>query len=163
VTLSDNRASGDVFTDSYTSATFNNKGVGTGKTVSVTGISIAGADAGNYTFNTTASTSADITARALTVSATGIDTPSHATTPPRPTPHPPRQPRLGRWLHRFLHERHVREKERGHRQVGVGERHLHLGRGRGQLHLQHHRQRHRQHHDQGAGGDSEQRPEQGLW
>jgi hypothetical protein len=73
VTLSDNRVSGDVFTDSYTSASFNNKNVGTGKPVSVSGISISGADAGNYTFNTTASTTADITARALTISATGIN------------------------------------------------------------------------------------------
>src|SRR5206468_2263616 len=69
VTLADNRVAGDVFTDSYTSATFNNKNVGTGKPVSVSGISIAGTDSGNYTFNTTASTAADITARALTVSA----------------------------------------------------------------------------------------------
>jgi hypothetical protein len=47
--------------------------VGTGKPVSVSGISISGADAGNYTFNTTASATADITARVLTVSATGIN------------------------------------------------------------------------------------------
>ena len=40
--LSDNRVSGDVFTDSYTSATFNNKTVAAGKTVSVSGISISG-------------------------------------------------------------------------------------------------------------------------
>src|SRR5207249_517176 len=70
VTLSDNRVSGDVFTDSYTSATFNNKTVGTAKPVSVSGISISGTDAANYTFNTTSSTTANITARALTVSAT---------------------------------------------------------------------------------------------
>ncbi len=73
VTLSDDRVSGDVLTTSYTTATFDNKNVGTGKTVSVSGISISGTDAGNYTFNTTASTTADITARALTVSATGIN------------------------------------------------------------------------------------------
>src|SRR5207302_1632205 len=73
VTLSDNRLSGDVFTDSYTSATFDTKNVGTGKPVSVSGIAITGADAGNYTVNATASTTADITARALTVSATGVN------------------------------------------------------------------------------------------
>ena len=74
VTLSDDRVGGDVFTDSYTSASFNNKNVGTGKPVSVTGISISGADAGNYNLlNTTAATTADITARDLTVSATGIN------------------------------------------------------------------------------------------
>src|SRR5205823_190020 len=72
VTLSDDRVSGDVFADTYTGATFNNKNVGTGKAVAVSGISISWTDAGNYTFNTTASTSADITARALTVSAQGI-------------------------------------------------------------------------------------------
>src|SRR5207245_1192012 len=51
VTLSDNRVAGDVFTDSYTAASFANKTVGTGKPVSVSGISISGTDAGNYTFN----------------------------------------------------------------------------------------------------------------
>src|SRR4029077_8124250 len=60
VTLADNRLAGDVFTDSYTSATFANKNVGTLKTVTVSGISISGADAGNYTFNTTATATADI-------------------------------------------------------------------------------------------------------
>jgi hypothetical protein len=73
VTLSDNRFSGDVFTDSYASATFGNKKVGTGKTVSVTGISIAGTDAGNYTFNANASTTANITPAPLTITATGIN------------------------------------------------------------------------------------------
>ena len=73
VTLSDDRVAGDVFTDSYATATFANKNVGTGKTVSVSGMSISGTDAGNYTFNTTASTTADITARALTVTATGVN------------------------------------------------------------------------------------------
>src|SRR5204863_341019 len=70
VTLSDDRVSGDVFTDSDTSANFNNKNVGTAKTVTVSGISISGTDAGNYTLaSTTATASADITVRTLTVSA----------------------------------------------------------------------------------------------
>src|SRR5437899_7492051 len=73
VSLSDNRVSGDVFSDSYTAASFADKNVGTGKTVSVSGILISGTDAGNYTFNTTASTTANITVRALTVSATGVN------------------------------------------------------------------------------------------
>jgi hypothetical protein len=73
VTLGDNRVSGDVFTDSYTGATFNNKNVGTSKPVSVSGISISGTDAGNYSANTTANTTADITPRALTISATGVN------------------------------------------------------------------------------------------
>ena len=38
VTLSDDRVSGDMLTDSYTSATFANKNVGTGKPVRVSGI-----------------------------------------------------------------------------------------------------------------------------
>jgi hypothetical protein len=73
VTLSDDRVSGDVFTASYAVASFGDKNVGTGKPVSVSGISISGLDAGNYTFNTTASTTADITARALTITATGVN------------------------------------------------------------------------------------------
>ena len=52
-----------------TSATFANKNVGTGKMVTVSGISLSGADAGNYSLqNTTATTSANITAKALTAS-----------------------------------------------------------------------------------------------
>src|SRR5207249_3554335 len=73
VNLSDNRVSGDVFTDSYTGATFANKNVGTGKTVTVGGIAISGTDAGNYTANTTTTTTADITARTLAVTAVGVN------------------------------------------------------------------------------------------
>jgi hypothetical protein len=69
VTLSDNRVSGDVVNDSYSTATFDTKNVGTGKTVSVSGIAISGADASNYTFNTTATTTADVTPTTLTVTA----------------------------------------------------------------------------------------------
>ncbi|MFZ0927649.1 MAG: Ig-like domain repeat protein, partial [Syntrophobacteraceae bacterium] len=69
-TLSDNRISGDVFTDSYTSATFADKNVGNGKTVTVTGISIAGAAAGNYSLaSTTITTTANITPSAIIVAA----------------------------------------------------------------------------------------------
>src|SRR5207244_2926439 len=80
VTLSDDRVSGDVFADSYTRATFADKTVGTGKSVSVSGISNAGTDAANYTLNTTATTTANITARPLTVTATGVDKVYDATT-----------------------------------------------------------------------------------
>ena len=74
VTLADNRVSGDVLSRTATPAPRStDKNVGTGKTVSVSGISISGTDAGNYTVNTTASTTADITAKALTVSATGVN------------------------------------------------------------------------------------------
>jgi len=62
VVLSDNRVAGDSLTPSHTAAAFASKNVGTGKTVSVSGISVTGADAGNYTFNTTATATADITA-----------------------------------------------------------------------------------------------------
>ena len=69
-------ASGDIVTNdkvsfANTSATFDTKNVGTGKTVSVSGIAISGDDAGNYSLqNTTASTVADISKR--TVSLLGI-------------------------------------------------------------------------------------------
>ena len=56
VTLGDNRISGDVLTLASTSASFADKNVGTGKTVSVTGISLSGTDAANYSFNTSAVT-----------------------------------------------------------------------------------------------------------
>ena len=39
----------------------------------MSGISLSGTDAPNYTANTTASTTADITVRSLTVSATGVN------------------------------------------------------------------------------------------
>src|SRR5262249_48706737 len=53
VTLSDDRITGDVLTDSNTSATFSDKNVGSAKTVTVSGISISGAAAGNYTLAAT--------------------------------------------------------------------------------------------------------------
>jgi hypothetical protein len=67
VTLSDNRIAGDIVTDTYTSASFGDKNVGVGKTVTVIGISISGTDAGNYTFNTAALASANITPRTASV------------------------------------------------------------------------------------------------
>ena len=73
VTLSDNRVTGDSLTTAYTTATFADKNVGAAKTVSVSGISLSGTDAPNYTFNTSTSTTANITPRALTVTATGVN------------------------------------------------------------------------------------------
>jgi hypothetical protein len=67
VTLSDNRVSGDVLSDSYASAAFTDKNVAMAKNVAVTGISISGTDAPNYTFNATASTTANITAKPASV------------------------------------------------------------------------------------------------
>ena len=62
--------SGDVVSLNSSSANFNNKNVGVAKSVTVTGLSLSGADAGNYTLSTSsASTSADITPKPLSVSA----------------------------------------------------------------------------------------------
>ena len=67
VMLSDNRIAGDVLTASYLTASFDNKNVGDDKPIEVTGISISGTDSGNYSlYNTTASTTADITALGIT-------------------------------------------------------------------------------------------------
>jgi predicted RecA/RadA family phage recombinase len=68
VVFGDNRISGDVFTISYTAATFASRNVGAW-TVSVSGIGLTGTDAGNYSPNTSASSSASITARPITVTA----------------------------------------------------------------------------------------------
>src|SRR5690606_41790585 len=55
----------DVSLDGGT-ATFDNKNVGTGKTVTLTGATLAGADAGNYTLTSVATTTANITALEIT-------------------------------------------------------------------------------------------------
>ncbi len=62
--------SGDTVTLSTAGATgtFNNKNAGTAKTVTVSGLTISGASAGNYTL-TQPTTTANITARAITVTA----------------------------------------------------------------------------------------------
>jgi filamentous hemagglutinin family protein len=59
---------GDSVTFSNSSANFDNANVGTGKTVTVTGIGAAGADAGNYSFASRVTTAANITPATLTVS-----------------------------------------------------------------------------------------------
>jgi hypothetical protein len=72
--LSDNRVSGDDLSASATTATFADRNVGSGKSVSVSGISVTGTDAGNYELaSTSAATTADITPGILTVSATGVN------------------------------------------------------------------------------------------
>jgi hypothetical protein len=71
VSLNSNALAGDTVTLANTSASFIDKNVGTAKTVNVFGISIAGADAGNYTNNTTTTTIANITPAPLIISATG--------------------------------------------------------------------------------------------
>jgi hypothetical protein len=71
VNLTTDALGGDTVTASYGSATFADNEVGTGKDVSVSGISISGSDAGNYNLlNTLAATTADITPKELTI--TGI-------------------------------------------------------------------------------------------
>ena len=50
------------------SASFDNKNVGTGKTVTISGLAITGANAANYTIASGATTTADITARTLSIS-----------------------------------------------------------------------------------------------
>src|SRR6185369_13612880 len=54
--LSDNRVSGDTLADTYASASFPDKTVGAGRVVSITGISISGTDAGNYSLTSTTAT-----------------------------------------------------------------------------------------------------------
>ena len=68
VTLGDNRLGSDVLTLAYGSAAFNDKNVGVAKPVNVSGIALSGTDAGNYSFNVTATTSADITPATLSLS-----------------------------------------------------------------------------------------------
>lgn len=70
VTLTDNRLVGDELTVSYTNALFDTRNVGSGKTVTVSGLSLAGADVGNYTLSAdSVNTTANITQRAITVTA----------------------------------------------------------------------------------------------
>ncbi len=61
VNLSDNRVAGDILTLSYTSASFLDPNAGNSKQVDVSGIDVTGTDAENYTWNTSTSTSANIT------------------------------------------------------------------------------------------------------
>jgi hypothetical protein len=66
---------------------FDTKNVGTGKTVAIAGLSLGGADAGNYTLTgTSATTNANITARALTVTAATSSKTYDATTASSATP-----------------------------------------------------------------------------
>ena len=68
ITLSDDRVSGDMLTINATSAEFEDKNVGEGKAVTVSGIILSGTDANNYQLaSKTASATADITQKDLTV------------------------------------------------------------------------------------------------
>ena len=71
VTLSDDRVAGDVLSATNADALFDTKDVGGKKSVTVSGINVTGADAGNYDFNTDATAGAAITPRSITVTADG--------------------------------------------------------------------------------------------
>ena len=68
---------GVLFPDSVTlvagTATFTDKNVGNDKLVTATGLSLTGADAGNYTVNPTAMTTANITTAELSVTGLAVD------------------------------------------------------------------------------------------
>lgn len=72
VVFGDNRILGDVFTVGGMAA-FADKNIGTGKAVTITGITLTGADAGNYATNATTSTTANITAKALNLAVTAAN------------------------------------------------------------------------------------------
>jgi hypothetical protein len=72
IRFGDDRVAGDVLSLAGIGS-FDNKNAGVGKTVTVGGISLAGADAGNYSFNTSATTQANITPRVLNVTATAAN------------------------------------------------------------------------------------------
>jgi filamentous hemagglutinin family protein len=71
LTTTDNKVADDDLTIAYT-ATFDTKNVGNGKPIAVS-MSLAGSDAGNYNYTPVTSASADITPRALTVTATAAN------------------------------------------------------------------------------------------
>jgi filamentous hemagglutinin family protein len=62
--------SGDAVGTTGTTFTFGDKNAGTGKTVTIAGTSLTGADAGNYTFTIPASALADILKKAITANVT---------------------------------------------------------------------------------------------
>src|SRR5262249_17939097 len=74
VTLTDTHIGSDSVSDSFGAAVFPSKNVGSGLPVSVSGISISGTDATNYTLqNVTANSTASISPRTLVVTATGVN------------------------------------------------------------------------------------------
>lgn len=79
VTFSDDRVAGDVLSFTGTS-TFSDKNVGAGKTVTTNSIVVSGTDANNYSANTVATTTANITQKALLVTATGVNKVQDGTT-----------------------------------------------------------------------------------
>src|SRR4029078_6263584 len=76
----------------FASAAFTDKNAGNGKTVTVSGISLGGADAGNYVFATSTTTTADITKRSLSITAAAGRKVYDATTIAHATPADDRMP-----------------------------------------------------------------------
>jgi hypothetical protein len=74
-TIAGTALAGDSVAFSFDSAAFGDKNAGADKSVSVAGIRASGADAGNYSINTTAATTADITPATLIVAAVGHSKP----------------------------------------------------------------------------------------
>ena len=103
-TIAGANLSGVLLTDSVTlgnaaSGTFANKNVGTSKAVT-TAMTISGGDAGNYTLTQPLGLAANITARGLNVTATGVNKVYDGLT--GHDRHPGGQPRTGRHPHHRL-------------------------------------------------------------
>jgi autotransporter-associated beta strand protein len=78
--LSDDSIAGDDISEAFTAANFADANVGVAKTVTVTGISLGGSDAGNYSpGSTTVNTTADITPAASSAGIVSSVNPSTAT------------------------------------------------------------------------------------
>jgi hypothetical protein len=141
--LSDNRVSGDTFAEAYTAASFPDKTVAPGRTVSITGISISGGDAGNYNLSaTTATAIASITARPLVVTATGLSRKYDGTTAATVTLSDNRL--AGDVFTAIYTGASFADKERGYRQVCDGGWHISHGSRRRELcgEYDHHDNRH---------------------
>ncbi|HML42789.1 MAG TPA: GLUG motif-containing protein, partial [Hyphomicrobium zavarzinii] len=82
VTFADDRLSGDVLTVDSTETVFADVNVGTGIATTTSGITLSGADAANYSVNATATSSADITVRHVTVTADAGQSKVYGTTDP---------------------------------------------------------------------------------
>ncbi len=104
--------------------------MGTAKTVTATGLALAGTDAGNYTVNTSAATSADITPLAITGSVTANDKVYDGTTAATLSGATLSGVIAGDIVTYSRRQRDVRRQERGHRQDRYRDRPRTLRRGR---------------------------------
>lgn len=85
VTLTDTRLSlNDTFTDSYASASFVSAGPGAGITVNVTGISILGTGATNYTLTSTTATTTATISDTINLSALSLNGTNYGSSTPAP-------------------------------------------------------------------------------